>query len=335
MKFWYKRSWLSWLLWPLHLVTLFESHRRRRALLKGVDWCKTPVIVVGNLTVGGTGKTPIVIALVNYFQQQGLHVGVISRGYGSKAKEFPLEVDQSLSTHLAGDEPKLIQNATGCRVVIAPNRLDAYQLISSKSGFLQPVDIVIADDGLQHYALPRFLELVVVDAKRQFGNQLCLPAGPLRESLSRLNSVDYIVNSSTANEQRKYHFGKSDKNFSIQADIKTAVNLVTHQQKAFSDFSSNPVSAIAAIGQPDKFFDLLKKKGLNISGTAFADHYEFKASDMPLGTIFMTEKDAVKCLDFAEDRMWFVPLEVELPVLLLEDIKQKLQLNYHHLFSRS
>jgi tetraacyldisaccharide 4'-kinase len=333
MTFWYKASWLSWLLWPLHLVTLIESYRRRRGLKKGAENCQTPVIVVGNLTVGGTGKTPIVIALVNYFQRQGLHVGVISRGYGSQAKAFPLEIDKSIPSTLAGDEPKLIQNATGCRVVIAPNRFDAYKHICSTNGFLHPVDIVIADDGLQHYALPRFLELVVVDAKRQFGNQLCLPAGPLRESLSRLHSVDYIVNSGL--EQNNSQPENDNKTYWIKPDIRTAVNLVTHQQQALTDFFDVPIKAVAAIGQPDKFFELLTEKGLTITGTGFADHYRFEAKDLPLGTILMTEKDAVKCMDFAEERMWFVPLEVELPALLLADMKQKLLLNYPELFSRS
>lgn len=187
---WYGKNPVRYLLWPASLV--FQAAAwLRRAWLKGRQQpLSVPVIVVGNLTVGGVGKTPLVIALAHYLTQKGLRVGIVSRGYGAKIRTFPHCVQQGDTATLVGDEPKLLALKTGCPVVIAPKRLQAVQYLLEH----YHSQVIISDDGLQHYAMPRTVEIVVVDGMRGMGSGLCLPAGPLRESERRLQqNQDWCV----------------------------------------------------------------------------------------------------------------------------------------------
>ena len=189
-KLWYSRHPLRWCLWPFTIVyqavTMFRRCYLQRYRQQNVS---VPIVVVGNLTVGGVGKTPLVIALARQFQEQGLRVGIVSRGFGARVRDFPHEVSPHADAGLVGDEPLLLAKKTGCPVVIAPKRINAVQyLIKTHQS-----QIIISDDGLQHYAMGRAIEIVVIDGMRGLGNGLCLPAGPLREGRGRLKTADFIV----------------------------------------------------------------------------------------------------------------------------------------------
>lgn len=189
-KVWYGKSALKWLLWPLSMIYRVVIGVRRWYLQKFKQLqCSVPIIVVGNITVGGVGKTPLVIELAKKIQDKGLKVGIVSRGYGAKINRFPHEVQLSNSATDVGDEPLIIARKTKCPVVIAPDRTAAIQYLLEH----HDVQIIISDDGLQHYRMGRAVELAVIDGMRGLGNRLCLPAGPLRESVSRLKQVDFII----------------------------------------------------------------------------------------------------------------------------------------------
>ncbi len=186
---WYKSPFLGYLLWPLSWVFRLLAQQRKLSLInrRAPDF-SVPVIIIGNITVGGTGKTPLVIAVIEYLQAQGYQPGVISRGYGGNA-EYPMQLNAQTTAAESGDEPLLIAQACNCPVVVSPNRYQACEYLLKNNS----VDVVISDDGLQHYALPRDIEIVVFDGQRGLGNGLCLPAGPLREPVKRLSSVDFVV----------------------------------------------------------------------------------------------------------------------------------------------
>jgi tetraacyldisaccharide 4'-kinase len=268
-----------------------------------------PVIVVGNISVGGTGKTPCVIWLVKQLKQAGYRPGIISRGYGSQAKSYPQNVTPTSDPILVGDEPVIISRHTQCPMAISPNRVEAAKYL------LQHYDcnIIIADDGLQHTALGRDIEIVVVDSERLFGNGLCLPAGPLREPLSRLNKVDFIVQN-----------GGESAEFNMTLTQGAAVNLRDPSRtKSLADFSSQTVHAVAGIGNPERFFKQLSALGLTIHNHPFSDHHNFQQQDLAFGddtTILMTEKDAVKCQTFATENMWFIPIEATISGKLEQQI---------------
>lgn len=305
MPFWYRQSWLKWLLSPL--AALFGLISWIRCQLFNYGLCKSyrapvPVVVVGNLSVGGNGKTPVVIWLVQQLQQQGLNVAVISRGYGSKAKSFPLLVKTDSDPVFAGDEPVLIAKRTGVPVCISPNRQQAIELLLKH----HELDCIISDDGLQHYALQRDIEIVVIEAERGFGNGFLLPAGPLRELPSRLAQVDLVISNGKASIY-------SDNVMTLHAA--QAINLKTGEQKPLMEFHS--VIAIAGIGNPQRFFQTLQDFHITLIKTqAFQDHQAFDADllakfdkNQPL---LMTEKDAVKCINFAQDNWWYVPVDAQI-----------------------
>ena len=186
---WYERAWWLYLLWPVAMP--FQGLGYCRRMLQASDPAsnKVPVVIVGNLSVGGTGKTPIIMALSNYLKSNGINPGIVSRGYGGNSKSYPLVVDAQSDSAIVGDEPKLIASACEIPVVVDPDRRRALEYLLAQ----HEVDVVLSDDGLQHYRLPRDYEIVVVDGARLFGNELTLPAGPLREPLSRLRSVDCVI----------------------------------------------------------------------------------------------------------------------------------------------
>lgn len=271
--------------------------------LKKAWHAPVPVVVVGNLTAGGNGKTPVVIWLVEQLQQRGIRVGVVSRGYGGKAETYPLLLDPETTTAQAGDEPVLIFQRTGAPVAVSPVRSDAVKALLAA----HPVQLIITDDGLQHYRLARDKEIVVVDGVRRFGNGWWLPAGPMRERASRLKSVDAIVtNGGTAQAGE----------IPMRLQPGLAVNLLTGERLALPELHN--VVAMAGIGHPPRFFATLESSGLQpVKTVALADHQALTLADVealtaPGQTLIMTEKDAVKCRAFAKSNWWYLPVDAEL-----------------------
>ncbi|PJD90748.1 MAG: tetraacyldisaccharide 4'-kinase [Legionella sp.] len=306
-ELWYGHNRLRFLLWPISLVFQWVSYLRRKWLEHARHVAPVPIIVVGNVTVGGVGKTPLVIALAQQLSAKGLRVGVVSRGYGAKIRHFPHEVQTEDTAQQVGDEPKLIAMKTHCPVVIAPKRMSAVDYLITQ----HQVHIIISDDGLQHYAMPRTIEIVVMDGMRGFGSGLCLPAGPLRESPKRLQEVDFIVVNGEQTEHTLYphHVGV------YQMDLRPELprSLYTGESVAWTALST-PCSAVAGIGHPERFFALLTHLGVAFQPYAFPDHHVFlpKELEQLRKPVVMTEKDAVKCDAFVTESMYCVPVEAKL-----------------------
>lgn len=262
-----------------------------------------PVVVVGNLTAGGNGKTPVVIWLVEQLQRQGIRVGVVSRGYGGKAERYPLLLTTETTTDQAGDEPVLIFQRTGAPVAVSPVRVDAVKALLAA----HDLQLIVTDDGLQHYRLARDKEIVVIDGVRRFGNGWWLPAGPMRERASRLDSVDArIVNGGEAlSGEIPMHLRPGD-----------AINLLTGERRPVSTLSN--MVAMAGIGHPPRFFATLNACGVHpVRTVALADHQALVEADVlafvnPDQTLIMTEKDAVKCRRFAHENWWYLPVDAVL-----------------------
>ena len=275
--------------WMFSVVVAVRRFLYKIKLLKTHTF-DVPVIVVGNIAVGGTGKTPFVIWLANFLRAQGFRPGVISRGVGGKRQSVPQRVSPSASTCEVGDEAILLVRHTNAPVVVCADKVKAVQCLLAES----LCDVVISDDGLQHYRLGRCVEIAIVDAARRFGNQHLLPAGPLREPVRRMRTVDLAV----------VHGEQFTLTPVAVASLKNP-NII----KSLNDFRDQKVHAVAGIGHPLRFFEMLAQAGLRVLPHAFPDHYAFDAAalafadDLP---ILMTEKDAVKCAAFADDRCWYV-----------------------------
>lgn len=302
---WYERNGLTHFMRPLSWFFLtIATIRRFLYRIKVLKQIKlpVPVIVVGNITVGGTGKTPLVIWITNYLKAAGYKPGVISRGYGGKARRWPQQVRPDADPVMVGDEAVVISRRTGSPMAVGPDRVaDGHALLKYAD-----VDIIISDDGLQHYALDRTVEIAVIDGIRRFGNGFCLPAGPLRELRSRLDDVDFRVTNGIA--------AQGEIAMRYQAD--KAINLVSHEVRSINEFKKQPVNAIAGIGNPDRFFNFIRANGLRINSRAFPDHHIFSANDIDFPdneVLFMTEKDAVKCHRFARENWWYIPVDTVLP----------------------
>ena len=266
----------------LYRLSIFKSHR-----------LPVPVIIVGNITVGGTGKTPLVIALTEALKKHGFHPGIISRGYRGKSQSWPQSVTPNSDPYLVGDEAVLMAKKTGVPVVVGPKRVVAAQKLLAE----YQCDIIISDDGLQHYALERDIEIAVIDGERQLGNTFCLPAGPLREPPSRLKTVDFVVfNSPVSPAQYAMHFVIDD-----IVNMKNGIPFSSH---------STDIIAIAGIGNPDRFFNTLRDQKIQFQSKIFPDHHHFQLADFNFlkknHVVLMTEKDAVKCTAFADDRFYVV-----------------------------
>ncbi|PZL97940.1 tetraacyldisaccharide 4'-kinase [Pantoea graminicola] len=319
-RIWSGRSPLWLLLWPFSLLYGAITALIRLSYRRG--WRKSwraplPVVVVGNLTAGGNGKTPVVIWLVDALQQRGLRVGVVSRGYGGRAEHYPLLVTAQTGTKQAGDEPVLIAQRTAAPVAVAPKRRQAIEALLAQG----PLDLIITDDGLQHYALQRDREIVVVDGVRRFGNGWWLPAGPMRERADRLRQVDaVIVNGGEAQPGE----------ITMQLQPGLATNLLTGETRPPEELGE--VVAMAGIGHPPRFFTTLKQQGITpVAEIAFADHHAYSKEELtrlvqPSQQLLMTEKDAVKCRDFAQPEWWYLPVDARLTgnavTPLLDDIEQ-------------
>jgi tetraacyldisaccharide 4'-kinase len=316
---------VMWLLWPLTLLYRAVIALRKKAYQYGIlpsTKLSVPVVVVGNITVGGNGKTPMVIWLASHFSQQGLRVGIISRGYGGSATEATL-VEKDTPVTLSGDEPKLLVANTGCLMAIGADRIAAAQLIISKANDEgKPLDIIISDDGLQHYRLQRDVEIAVVDGHRRFGNGKLLPMGPLREPQSRLKSVDLVV----------CNGGNSHYDEETLTLIPGTIRRISDNKEVEHRFFTNKeIIAIAGIGHPPRFFATLKELNIvTVSEVAFADHQPYTAQQLgDLTTrgqcLLMTEKDAVKCQEFAQDNWYYLPVTADITLAAKEKIFNKLK----------
>lgn len=305
---WFHQHWLGKLLYPLlrplsAVFGMIARHRRAQyqSGKKTSYRAKIPVVVVGNITVGGNGKTPIVIYLVEALQAMGFKPGVVSRGYGGEAA-YPLILTEDTLAAESGDEPLLIYRRTSAPVVVDPNRAQAVQCLEAMD-----VDIVITDDGLQHYQLARDIEIVVIDGHRRFGNKHYLPLGPLREQVNRLNEVDFCMTNGGIAHHNEMGFG-------LEPDL--AINLMTREKAKVSDL--NRLVAIAGIGHPPRFFDTLNTLGANLVKTqGFSDHQAFDQSEVEnlaqIGdNLIMTEKDAVKLDGCAQSNWWYLPVSASL-----------------------
>jgi tetraacyldisaccharide 4'-kinase len=263
-----------------------------------------PVIVIGNIAVGGSGKTPLVLWAAELLAERGHRPGIVSRGYRGQAKQWPQQVRPDSDPAMVGDEPVMLARRTECPVVAAgPERAAAAAALVQHSG----CDVVLSDDGLQHFALGRDLEIAVVDGKRCFGNRRCLPAGPLREPVARLKSVDFVVVNGESSV--------SGIPMRLQAGAPTRLS-DPGRQATFSSFRNTPVHAVCGIGNPTRFFRQLESKGLEIIAHRYPDHHAFQPEDVDFDDdlpLLMTEKDAVKCKRFASERMWYVPVNAVLP----------------------
>lgn len=319
---WYKpRSWtllfvpVSWLFRGLSAL----RKARLQARSRDSDY-SVPVVVIGNINIGGTGKTPLIIALANYLQDSGHRPGIVSRGYGGAQTTQPLAVTSSTSVSACGDEALLISEQSGCPVVVCKNRDAAVRHLLQ----VADVDVVLSDDGLQHYAMARDIEVVVIDGARGLGNGQCLPAGPLREPPERLLSVDLVV----SNGELRVELPVTVPTHTMNLRPAQLVNLRTRQKLPCADWpEESPVNAVAGIGHPQRFFDTLESLGIEARPHVFADHHAFTAADIQYSDglpVIMTAKDAVKCAAFADEACWRLDVLAELPPQLIELINSKL-----------
>ena len=317
VSFWYQKPTMAtYLLFPMTILFMLISGLRRAAYrigLKKSVKLAVPVIVVGNISVGGTGKTPLVIYLAGLLKEHGYKPGIVSRGYGGDNAMVRTVTSQS-NPKFVGDEPMLIHKRTGCPVVVSRDRPLAAKTLLEQND----CDVILSDDGLQHYALQRDIEIVVVDGMRRFGNRFCLPSGPLREPVSRLQNVDFIVCNGEGMPGE----------FSMQLQAECLQNIDDKSlRKPLADFAGKSVHAVAAIGNPERFFDSLKSHGIELNKSIFPDHHMFRYSDLTFADalpIVMTEKDAVKCESFGNEKLWYVPVSATIKSDFATQVLEKL-----------
>lgn len=304
-RIWYGDSPLRWGLWPISVVYLGLTRLRRTAYRLGwrpVVEAPVPVIVVGNVSVGGTGKTPFVIWLADQLKQRGRKVGIVTRGYRGKGTEWPRAVTPDSDPAEVGDEPVLLARRTGCPVVAGPDRVACVEALLRDAR----VDVILSDDGLQHYRLGRAFEIAVVDGVRGMGNGLCLPAGPLREPVARLQEVDATI----VNGGEWGHAGV----FRAVAVVTRVYHLKDGAERTLESFRKQPVHAVAGIGNPQRFFELLRDAELDVEEHPLADHAEIGLDQLTFddpGAVLITEKDAVKCEKLKPNGVWCVVVDFQ------------------------
>ena len=345
-KAWYGDSKWTYLLSPLSPLVSFIVKRKRETYLATADTRNhfdVPVLVVGNLTVGGTGKSPMVLALIKVLRQAGYKPGIVSRGYGVNAK-VPVLVDSHSIAAECGDEPVMLARRAQCPLVICQNRVSAVQHLLE----LGDVDIVISDDGMQHYAMARDIEVLMLDSKRGLGNGCLLPVGPLREPVTRLQDVDYVVGLISANasfhhdEQAlglKKLLSKYPESVELEADKIYAMPLMAGELINLKTGEASPISmlksqrdwqVVAGIGNPERFLNTLIQQGISPDYQThwFADHHQFTVDDIKHDKpVVMTEKDAVKCKDLSitNHNVWYLPVEVTLEEDFVHSLIEKIQ----------
>jgi len=303
-RLWYKKHFLSLILLPVSWIYILYIRIRSLAYKAGllpkysVDM---PVIIVGNITVGGSGKTPLIVWLSNFLINQGYRPGIISRGYGGNSGKWPQQVRPDSDPYVLGDEPVLLSQRTKCPVAVSADRyLAAIQLIEHTD-----CNVLLCDDGLQHLAFDRDLEIVVIDGDRRFGNGRYLPAGPLREPVSKLNSVDMIVSR-----------GKTGKNeYLMEYKYGELISLRNDEKISIDTFKNQTIHAVSGIGNPVRFYEYLLSKHIQLIKHIFPDHHNYVPDDLLFNDnlpVVMTEKDAVKCRQFASTNTWYLPIEASL-----------------------
>ena len=323
---WRRSSPWLYLLWPLSLAfQALAAMRRRRQQAGARRRGRAPVIVVGNITLGGTGKTSLLIALAEALGERGYSPGVISRGYGARAGGFPRVAGPASDPVDCGDEPVLIAQHTRCPVVVDPDRCRALGHLLENF----EVDVVLSDDGLQHYRLHRDIEIAVVDGNAMFGNGLCLPAGPLREPRRRLGEVDFVV----VNGEPGAALDLPVPVFRVDMEAKGLVNLHSGEERPFGGAPfhvGNVLQLVCGIGNPERFFRLMQTLPYPVARVAFPDHHRFRPEDFDderidqRQPIVMTGKDAVKCRSFALPNCWELRAGMTLPPEFVAELLQRL-----------
>lgn len=329
-RIWYEGGTLYWLLLPLSGLYWLLIGARRVLYRLGVfrrHRAEVPVIVVGNITAGGTGKTPVTIWLAQQLRERGFVPGVVSRGYGGSRSGTSMRVDAASDPEVVGDEPVLIAGRARCPVVVDADRARAAKMLVAEG-----VNVIIADDGLQHYRLERTYEICVIDGARGLGNRLLLPAGPLRETIDRLCEIDQVlINGSLEGEGG--HLTAVEQNaieFRLAASEVSRLN--GSLTRPIERFAGTTVHGVAAIGNPRRFFDMLRAHGMQVIEHAFRDHARLRRGDLDYGDEFdvlMTEKDAVKLDTGQPDKLWTVPVELVIdPVVAgpwIEQVESRLR----------
>lgn len=323
---WYGDKRWPWLLAPLSLLFRLLAFFRR-AYITGFrqQQLTVPVIVVGNISLGGTGKTPLIIALIEHLKQRGYSPGVISRGYGGQAPAYPLLVDASTPVEHSGDEPLSVVLATGCKVCVDPDRVAAARKLEAEG-----CDLLLSDDGLQHYRLGRSLEIAVIDGQRGLGNGLCLPAGPLREAPRRLRQVSWVVVNGLPNDRTKAQLDKQAIKDWVPMQIVPNhwQHLADGEQLTLDHLASGTqVHAVCGLGNPRRFYDTLRQMGLQPLEHDFPDHYQYRPEDLQFEQsvpVVMTTKDAVKCRAFALADWYALAIAAQLPEPFWQALDQKL-----------
>ncbi len=313
---------------PLAWLFTLLARRRRQHAESTRTRLAVPVVVVGNINIGGTGKTPVLVALVQHLQRQQKRVGVVSRGYGRTRSGLALAHSSSTASDI-GDEPLEIFTATNCPLAVAETRREAIDGLLAA----HELDVILSDDGLQHYPMYRDVEIAVVGKEQGFGNGWCLPVGPLREPIDRLSECDFVlVNSgvgasraTAAHESlRAIPTGKASE-FFIEACA--WVNVRSGARRELTEFTETSIVAYAGLGQPKKFFDTLTYLGVEAEFRAKPDHYVYDAdafSDADVDLYLMTAKDAVKCRDIAPDNAWYLHIQARLAPDFLAQFDERL-----------
>ena len=312
----YKKSSWIYLLIPISIFFYFFSSSKKYLYKKGfltTIKIKVPVLIIGNITLGGTGKTPLALNIIENFLKEGLKPALISRGYGGSANNIK-EVFEFSNVRAVGDEALLIKSKSKIPIFIGKDRANVARILLKK---YPETSIIISDDGLQHHRLERDYEIIVVDSQRQFGNGLIFPAGPLREGISRLKQVDAVVYKGVNNNSNFYQMKYITKHFK---------NLLTNKKAILKDIKDKKIVAITAIGNPESFFSTLEGYDLKFKKVIFNDHYLFNKNDFIKYAdynIVMTEKDAIKCKKFATKNFWVLPLEIKVDERLFKNILKK------------
>jgi len=314
---WYGDAPAPW--WMNALVPLYRlvnrADRWRKTRQQPDDLRSTVIIIVGNITAGGSGKTPLVIRLCQLLHQAGLSAGVISRGYGRKDQKLRL-VSPASDPAIVGDEPLVIAQRTQVPVIVSNDRCEAARKLLKKE-----VDVIISDDGLQHYRLPGTIEICVIDGSRGFGSGKLIPAGPLREPLDRLASFDHIIVNGAASDELANRITQNTGDETaitpmvVEAGMLRAMD--SGQSWRLAQFGGCKANAVAGIGNPNRFFDLLRQARISACEHVFPDHHVYSLADFekmdPLLPILMTEKDAVKCRSLGLKNAWYLSVDAQLP----------------------
>lgn len=317
-RYWYRITPLHLILVPLSLLFFLLSAARRVLYRTGAlssEKLPVPVVVVGNITVGGSGKTPLTLWLAQQLIEEGWHPGIISRGYRGQATS-PRAVSPADPATAVGDEPLLMAQRKLCPVWIGKDRPAAGRALLAAH---PECDVILSDDGMQHYRLRRDVEIAVIDGHRRFGNGLLLPAGPLREPRSRLKRVDAVV----------MHGGDAaEHEYPMQLHGETFYNLLNPETTATAgDLQGTRLHALAGIGHPERFFRHLERLGLSVERHPLPDHHQYSAADIPFAdadAVLMTEKDAVKCAPFATEKCWVLRVDAQVAPALTQHILRKI-----------